>query len=187
MEEPISWDDLYPFMDEVKAMARGLLSKEHNAGSLQTTALVLTALRRQRLADQDWEQVTWENRSYFLGAMYRAMRRALVDHARQRAAQKRAGEQLMEPEAFNFLDLKQTMEREPAQIVALTEALDWLATEQPEWARLIEHRFYGGLTLQETASVMEVSQKTVQRWWQRAQLVLRQKTASILNEAATGR
>jgi hypothetical protein len=61
MEERLSWDGLFPLMTEVKAMARGLLRKEHQA-SLQTTALVLTALRRQRLADQDWQSVTWPNR-----------------------------------------------------------------------------------------------------------------------------
>lgn len=56
MEDPLSWDELFPFMAEVKALARNLLRREHQA-SLQTTALVLTALRRQRLVDQDWGQI----------------------------------------------------------------------------------------------------------------------------------
>ncbi len=180
MDDPISWEDLYPFMDEVKTMARGLLSREHDADSLQTTALVLTALRRQRFVDQEWDSVTWNNRRHFYGAMYRAMQRALLDHARKRNAQKRAGEQLMAPEELQLLDLKQTLENEPSQIVALVEVLAWLKQEEPDWVALIEHRFYGGLTLQETARVMEVSQSTVQRWWQRAQLVLRRKMAELL-------
>ena len=84
MEDHLSWDELYPFLEEVKALARGLLRHEHHA-SLQTTALVLSALRRQRHADQDWQTVTWANRQYFFGALYRAMTRALLDHARMRA------------------------------------------------------------------------------------------------------
>ena len=72
MDDHLSWDELYPFMEEVKALARGLLRHEHHA-SLQTTALVLSALRRQRHADQDWQTVTWANRQYFFGALYRAM------------------------------------------------------------------------------------------------------------------
>ena len=182
MADTVSWDDLYQFIDEVKAMARGLLSKEQHAASLQTTALVLTALRRQRQVDQDWSTVTWQNRHHFYGAMYQAMQRALIDHARKRAAHKRAGERLIRPEDFHFLDLKQTLETEPAQVVALVDALVWLAQEQPQWAVLIEHRFYGGLTLFETARVMGVSPSTAQRWWQRARLLLHHKVASLLNE-----
>jgi hypothetical protein len=64
MDERLRWEDVVLLLDEVKAMARGLLRRE-NGASLQTTALVLSALRRQRYADQDWEQVTWPNRQYF--------------------------------------------------------------------------------------------------------------------------
>jgi hypothetical protein len=64
MDDHLSWDELYPLLEEGKALARGLLRREHHA-SLQTTALVLTALRRQRSADQDWQTVTWANRQYF--------------------------------------------------------------------------------------------------------------------------
>jgi hypothetical protein len=114
MEDNLSWDDLFPFMTEVKALARGLLRREHQA-SLQTTGLVLTALRRQRLTDQDWQSVTWPNRQYFFGAMYRAMTRALLDHARVRA---RRRELPVGPEDLQFDDLPQTLAREPALVVA---------------------------------------------------------------------
>jgi hypothetical protein len=80
MDDRLSWDELYPLLEEVKALARGLQCHECHA-SLQTTALVLSALRRQRLADQDWQTVTWANRQYFFGALYRAMERTLLDHA----------------------------------------------------------------------------------------------------------
>src|SRR5215510_14247250 len=84
MEDRLRWDDVVLLLDDVKAMARGVLRRERDA-SLQTTALVLSALRRQRYADQDWSQVTWPNRQYFFGALYRAMDRVLLDHARSRA------------------------------------------------------------------------------------------------------
>src|ERR671926_188676 len=84
MDDHLSWDELSPLLAEGKARARGLLLHERPA-SLQTTALVLRARRRKRPADQDWQTVTWANRQYFLGALYRAMTRALLDHARARA------------------------------------------------------------------------------------------------------
>lgn len=84
MDDHLSWDDVVLLLDERKAMAWGLLRRERHA-SLQTTALVVSALRRQRLADQDWECVTWANRQYFFGALYRAMERVVLDHARVRA------------------------------------------------------------------------------------------------------
>jgi DNA-directed RNA polymerase specialized sigma24 family protein len=182
MEERLSWDDLYPFMAEVKALARGLLRQEHQA-SLQTTALVLTALRRQRLVDQDWRMVTWTNRQYFFGAMYRAMARALLDHARMRA---RRREVPVRPEDLQFEDLAQTLAREPAQVVALVEALAELRQEAPQWVDAIEHRFYGGLTLEETARMMEVDERTIRRWWERARLVLAQRIMARMNAEISG-
>ena len=131
MDERLSWDELYPFMDEVKAMARGLLRHEHQA-SLQTTALVLSALRRQRHADQDWSTVTWANRQYFFGAMYRAMTRALLDHARARA---RRREIPVRPEDLQVDDLQQALDREPAQVVALLEALAELKQRSPSGSK----------------------------------------------------
>lgn len=182
MTDPVSWDDLYLLMDEVKSMARGLLSKEYNAESLQTTALVLTALRRQRHVDQDWSAVTWHNRQHFFGAMYRTMQLALIDHARKRMAYKRSQEYLTCAEDIDLFNIPRMLDREPAQVVALAEALAWLEQEKPQWVEVLKHRFYGGLTLNETARVMERSQKTVQRWSDRAQLVLRKKIESLLKE-----
>jgi RNA polymerase sigma factor (TIGR02999 family) len=182
MEDCLSWDELFPFMEEVKAMARGLLRREHQA-SLQTTALVLTALRRQRLADQDWSHVTWQDRRYFFGAMYRAMERALLDHARTRA---RRRDLPIRPEDLQVDDLQQAMAREPAQVVALLEALTELKQAQPQWVEAIEHRFYGGLTLEETARMMEVDERTIRRWWDRTRLVLAQQIVERMNAEIPG-
>jgi hypothetical protein len=165
------------FIDEVKAMARGVLRREHGA-SLQTTALVLSALRRQRYADQDWQEVTWPNRQYFFGALYRAMTRVILDHARVRA---RRRESPVRPEDLQLDDLHQTLEREPAQVVALLEALAELRQPQPQWVEAIEHRSYGGLTLEETARMMAVDERTVRRWWDRARLVLAQGILARMN------
>jgi len=180
MVASISWDDLYPFMDEVKVMARTLLQLERQA-ALQTTELVLTALRRQRRIDQGWSQVTWQNRQYFFGAVYQAMRRALIDHARQRAAGKRRAERLLQPEDIQLFDLRQTLAREPLQIVALVEALTWLEQEAPPFAQVIEHRFYGGLTLEEIAQLLEVDERTVRRRWHRARLLLFERILHRVN------
>jgi len=177
MEDRLSWDEVYPLMGEVKAMARALLRHEHQA-SLQTTALVLSALRRQRYADQDWGCVTWQNRQYFFGAMYRAMTRALFDHARVRA---RRREIPVRPEDLQFADLHQMLDREPAQVVALLDALAELRQAQPQWVAAIEHRYYGGLTLEETARMMAVDERTIRRWWDRARLVLSQRIIELMN------
>ena len=212
MEDLITWEDLYPFMDEVKAMARALLRREHHAEALQTTALVLTAMRRQRLAEQDWSSVTWPNRRYFFGALYRAMERALVDHARARIRRREipgrpeAREDLylsdpqpvhaprrepgphVRPEDLYILypNLQQAMETEPAQVVALAQALAEIRQVQPQWVEAIEHRFYGGLTLEETARMMGVNERTIRRWWDRARLVLAQRIVELMNAGMPG-
>ena len=177
MEDRISWDEVYPLMAEVKALARRLLRQEHQA-SLQTTALVLTALRRQRLVDQDWSQVTWANRQYFFGALYRAMGRALLDHARVRA---RRREIPVRPEDLQLNALPEAMAREPAQVVALLDTLAELRQAQPQWVEALEHRFYGELTLEETARMMAVDERTIRRWWDRARTVLAQRIIERMN------
>ena len=177
MEERLRWDDVVLLLEDVKAMARGLLRHERQ-GSLQTTALVVSALRRQRLADQDWGCVTWVNRQYFFAALYRAMHRVLLDHARVRA---RRREFPVRPEELHIDDLHQALTREPAQMVALLEALTDLRQTQPQWVEAIEHRYYGGLTLEETAQMMEVDERTIRRWWDRARLVLAQRILAQMN------
>jgi RNA polymerase sigma factor (TIGR02999 family) len=177
MDDRLSWDDISPLMEEVKALARGLLRHERHA-SLQTTALVLSALRRQRSADQDWRHVTWANRQYFFGALYQAMSRALIDHARARA---RRREIPVRPEDLQVDDLQQALDREPVQVVALLDALAELKQAQPQWAEAIEHRFYSGLTLEETARMMAVDERTIRRWWDRARPVLAHRILQLLN------
>jgi hypothetical protein len=140
MDDHLSWDELYPLLEEVKALARGLLRHERHA-SLQTTALVLSALRRQRHADQDWQTVTWANRQYFFGALYRAMERVLLDHARARV---RRREIPVRPDDLQLDDLQYTLDREPAQVVALLDALAELTQQQPQWRKQLRIGSTGG-------------------------------------------
>jgi DNA-directed RNA polymerase specialized sigma24 family protein len=182
MEECLTWEDVSQLMEDIKAMARGLLRRERHA-SLRTTALVLTALRRQRHADQDWGQVTWANRQYFFGAVYRAMGQALIDHARVRG---RRRDFPVAPEDLHFDALRQTMARDPALVVALVEALAELRQQQPQWVEAIEHRFYGELTQEETARLMGVDERTIQRWWERARLILAERILAGMNAGLPG-
>jgi RNA polymerase sigma factor (TIGR02999 family) len=145
---------LYP---ELRRLADGLLRHERGDHTLQPTALVheayirLTGLREMRL----------ENRRHFYGAAAMAMRRILVDYARQRRAQKRGGGLQRAPieDALNFpIDLRLDFER-------LEEALEELATFAPDKAKIVELRFFTGLSIQDTADVLEIAPATVKRHW----------------------
>jgi len=182
MEPPLSYDDLWKFQEEMKAMAHALLRLEHNAVSLQTTALLVTALKRLRRADDDWGMVTWPNRAYFFGALRKAMRRALIDHGRARHTRARKAEVLVPPEAFPEVDLQRTMGRDPGLVATLGEALERLEQREPKWAALIEYRMYMALTLKQTATMMDVSVKTIQHWWDEALASLAMEMEQIINE-----
>lgn len=146
---------LYP---ELRRLAGDLLRHERPDHTLQPTALVneayirLTGLREMRL----------DNRRHFYGAAAMAMRRILVDHARQRSAQKRGGAELQRApleEALNApVDLRLDFER-------LDEALEQLATFAPEKARIVELRYFAGLSIQETADLLDIAPVTVKRHW----------------------
>jgi RNA polymerase sigma factor (TIGR02999 family) len=182
MESPLRYDDLWPLQAEMKAMAHALLRRESQAGSLHTTALLVTALHRLRPSAHDWGTVTWPTRAYFFGALRQAMRRALIDHGRARHTQARQAEVLVPPETFPTVELRRTMERDPGLIAALGEALDWLEQREPQWAALLEYRMYMGLTLKQTAAMMGVSVKTIQHWWDKALAELAVEMAQRLQE-----
>jgi RNA polymerase sigma factor (TIGR02999 family) len=145
---------LYP---ELKSLARRYLRQERPDHTLQATALVNEAFLR--LMDQDL--VDWKNRAHFLGICATLMRRILVDHARHRLAAKRGGGQpvLRLDEAVGLGD-----DRRP-DLVAVDDALNGLARTDPELARLVELRFFGGLSHKEIAAVLGVSVSSVERRW----------------------
>src|SRR5882724_7228785 len=145
---------------ELHRLARRYMGRESPGHTLQTTALVHEAWLK--LIDQ--RRVRWQNRAHFFGVSAQLMRRILVDMARSRNYLKRGGGarqvELAEP-------LVVSKERD-ADISALDEALDALAAFDPRKARVVELRFFGGLSVEETAEVLKVSTDTVTRDWQAA-------------------
>jgi len=191
MDQSLTWKDVRHLMGEARSVARRLLRHEGHAQSLPVTALVLTGLRRQKLADQEWADVTWDNRERFLAAMYRAMDRALTDHGRRRCARKRlalqrvALEEMLPDELLRTADLQpheleRSLDERPEVVEALTAALALLESTQPEWACVARHRYYGGLTVDDTARIMGLSERTVRRHWERARVLLHAEIVRLL-------
>jgi len=144
---------------ELRKLAASYMRRERSDHTLQPTALVHEAYLR--LVDQ--RAVDWRNRAHFFGIAARMMRRILVDHARRRQAAKRDGA------AYRISGSADSdeAERDP-DLLALDVALDGLEALDPRQARIIELRFFGGLTVEETAEVAGISTATVKREWQTA-------------------
>lgn len=152
--------------DELRILAESYMRKERPGHTLQPTALVNEAW--MKLADQT--RVEWKGRAHFFGIAAQAMRRILVDHHRRRSAARRGGGKhvtLVEDAADTFSD--------PLDFIALDEALDELAEMDPRAARIVELRFFGGLSVEETAEVVDVSTPTVKRDWRTAKAWLYQR------------
>ncbi len=142
---------------ELRSLASGYLRRERSDHTLQTTALVHEAYLR--LADQ--REVHWKNREQFLGVAAQLMRRILVDYSRGHGAQKRG-------KGFEkvFLEEAEVVSKDKAaDVIALDEALTRLAEFDPQQARLVELRFFGGLSIEESAGVLGVSRTTLKRDW----------------------
>jgi len=162
-------DRLVPHVySELRRLARGYLSRRAPQHSLQPTALINELFLR--LIDRD--NVDWQNRAHFFGVAAKTMRGILVDHARMQAAAKRGGGEvtLCFDEAIGGEGLGR--ERE---LLSLDDALTDLATVDPKLAELVELRFFGGLTIEETAVVLGVSPITVKRSWRTARSWLRRE------------
>ncbi len=143
--------------DELHRLASQKMSHERSDHTLQPTALVHEAYLR--LVDQT--SVSWHDRAHFLGTAANAMRQVLIDHARAHAAAKRGGSaQRLSLDAVTVLP-----EERAADLVALDEALNRLADMDERKARIVELRFFGGLSVDETAEVLGVHRATVQRDW----------------------
>ena len=150
---------------ELRAIAGSYFRRERAGQTLQPTALVHEAYLR--LVDQT--RVEWKNRGHFFAVASQAMRRALVDHARSRAAAKRGGG--LEPETLG-VEVATPTPMPPIEVLALDQALDRLAAVDPDLARVVELRFFGGLTLEETAEVASRSLASVKRDWRAARAFL---------------
>ena len=150
--------------DELRRLARRYLQHEKAAHTLQPTALVHEAYLK--LVDQT--RVSWQNRAHFYGIAANMMRRVLVDHARAHAAEKRGGAAIR----LSTEDVQIPLEERAAGFVALDEALEELAKFDERKAKIVEMRFFGGLTDEEIAEVLGVSTRTVLRDWKTARLWL---------------
>lgn len=154
-------EQLFPLVyHELRRLARSHLRRERPDHTLQPTALVNEAYLR--LVDQT--RVKWRDRAHFFGIASRMMRRILVDHARARKAAKRGGG----ARKVTLQDHAQPADATDVDLLALDEALTALTTLDPQGARVVELRYFGGLTIEETAEVMGTSPSTVKREWRAA-------------------
>ena len=160
-------DKLTPLVyDEIRRIAHRYVQGEREGHTLQTTALVNEAYLR--LAGQ--QQINWQNRSHFFAVTAQVMRHILIDYARRRHYVKHGGDAQRVPFAEALATEEAVLMSEPraAELLALNEALNDLAKLDPRKSRVVELRYFGGLNLEETAEVLEVSVMTVRRDWRAA-------------------
>lgn len=156
--------------DELRKLASSYLRKERSNHTLQPTALVHEAY--MKLIDQN--RVQWQNRAHFFGIAAQVMRRILMDHARKHTADKRGGEFEKLPIEEEILIVSQD---KSSELIALDEALEELAKIDPDKAKIVELRYFGGLSIEETAEVMGVSVPTINRHWKMAKAWLYSQVA----------
>ena len=164
-------DKLLPLVyDEFRALARHYLTQERANHTLQPTALVHEAY--MKLVDQT--RVDWQGRNHFFAVAAQAMRRILVDHARSRQRDKRGGGRAR-------VALDEAIALSPQKdedVLALDEALEKLAQLDPRQAKVVELRFFGGLSVEETAEVLGISTQSVLRDWKLARAWLMREIAA---------
>jgi RNA polymerase sigma factor (TIGR02999 family) len=153
-------DRLTPVVyDELRRLARRYMRGERPGHSLQTTALVNEAYMRL----VDYKSMQWQNRAHFFAVSAQLMRRILVDHARRHNLKRGGGVQHVSLEETAIVD-----DDRPADLVALDDAMNALARIDPRKVQVVEMRFFGGLSVEETAEVLKVSPVTVMRDWSTA-------------------
>jgi len=154
-------DRLFPLVhDELRRIARRQMNQERAGHTLQATALVNEAYLK--LAGQ--QEFEWQNRGHFFAVCAQVMRHILIDHARAHTRDKRGGGAIQVS-----LDDAELLSQEQAEhLVALDEALHFLERLDAQKSRIVELRYFGGLNIEETAEVLDVSPRTVRREWQRS-------------------
>jgi RNA polymerase sigma factor (TIGR02999 family) len=170
-------DQLLPLVnDELRQLARRYMRRESPGHTLQTSALVNEAYLR--LIDQ--KQVQWQNRAHFFGIAAQLMRRILIDHARKAQYAKRGGGAVK----VSLDEAAAVTEARAAELLAVDEALEKLTAMDARKGRIVELRFFGGLTEEETAEVLGISSPTVQREWRAAKAWLRRMLMDERNDEA---
>ncbi len=150
-------DKLLPLVyDELRKLAQSYMRNERPDHTLQATALVHDAYIRL----VDWENVSWQNRAHFFSVAAQVMRNILVNHAIKRKTQKRDfGQRIELTEEISFTG------GSDVDLIELNEALEALESFEPTHAKIVELRFFGGLNIDETAHVLQVSPATIKREW----------------------
>lgn len=156
-----AFDQLLPLVyDELHRIAGRYMARQHHGQTLQTTGLIHEAYLR--LANQ--EEKRWQNRAHFFAVAATAMRQILVDQARSRQRDKRGGDALQ----VSLGEAEARADTRAMEVATLDDALKTLATFDPQQSRIVELRFFGGLTMEEITEVLNVSLSTVEREWRTA-------------------
>jgi RNA polymerase sigma factor (TIGR02999 family) len=151
-------DEILPVVyDELRRIARYQMNRERSSHTLQPTALVHETYLK--LIDQ--RKVDWKNRSHFFGLASQIMRRILVNHARDKVAAKRGGKQ----QQVSLSVAINSFEKKDVDVIALNEALEDLSKIDERKSRIVELKFFGGLTTKEIAEILDISVATVEREW----------------------
>ena len=153
---------------ELRRLASNYLRRERQGHTLQPTALVNEAYLR--LVEQ--RSANWQNRTQFYGIAAKLMRRILVDHARLKHAEKRGG---AEQQRLSITSAGDLSRKPDLDVLALHEALEKLAAVDPQQECIVELKFFGGLSIEETAEVMKLGHATVERDWKMARAWLRRQ------------
>src|SRR5437763_7265170 len=168
-------DKLMPLVyEELRRLAHKYMGRERAGNTLQTSALVHEAY--VRLVDQ--RNVQWQNRAHFFGIAAQMMRRILVDHARAKKRVKRGGSEVR----VTLGDATVVAKGQDLDIVALDEVLERLAQLDEQQSRVVELRFFSGLTVEETAEVLGISKATVKRDWSMAKAWLHRELSGKIDK-----
>lgn len=171
-----SLEYLLPLVEiELRRIAHGYMRRENAHHTLQTTALINEAY--MKLIEQ--KDVNWQNRSHFFGIAAKLMRRILLNYARDRATQKRGGGMM----TVSLNDISILSPEKSAELIALDDALERLEKFDKNKSRIVEMRYFGGLTIEETAEVLGIAPQTVSLHWRLARAWLKKE---IFNETNNG-
>jgi RNA polymerase sigma factor (TIGR02999 family) len=175
--DAVAHDTLWTIVhDELRRLAHQHMNRERPDHTLQTSALVNEAYLRL----VKWKTARWQNRAHFFGLCARIMRQILVDYARARGYQRRGGNVLLEP----FDESAIVSPSKGEQLLALDEALTRLSAIQPRKGSVVELRFFGGFSVEETAELLGVSRLTVIRDWNFARAWLLAEMSGEISEPA---
>ncbi|HET8783892.1 MAG TPA: sigma-70 family RNA polymerase sigma factor [Pyrinomonadaceae bacterium] len=169
-------DQLMPLVyDELHRLAQSYLRRERRQHTLQPTALVNELF----LKFFDQNSMSWQNRAQFFGVAAQMMRRILVDHARAHYSVKRGGDRF----AVSLKDVPSFGTQPDADLLALHDVLNHLEKIDAVQGRIVELRFFGGLTIKETGEVMNISHATVEREWRTAKAYLKRELTRVRNSS----